>query len=76
MKLQVLQDGLGNSIGVYIPMHDWKVLIQKHQDLKDLVSIPKAKKKISELSGLLSADTANVMLKEVEESRKGWEMLS
>ena len=73
MKLQVLQDGFGNNTGVYIPMNDWKIISQRHLDLKELITIPKTKKKISELAGLLSSDTADAMLKEVEESRKGWE---
>ena len=73
MKLQVLQDAFGNNTGVYIPMNDWIIISQKHQDLKELVTIPKAKRKISELAGLLSTETANTMLKEVEESRKNWE---
>jgi hypothetical protein len=73
MRIQVLQDGFGNNTGVYIPMNDWNIISQKHQDLKELVTIPKTKRKISELAGLLSSETANAMLKEVEESRKNWE---
>jgi hypothetical protein len=73
MKLQVLQDGFGNNTGVFIPMNDWKIITQKHLDLKELITIPKTKKKISELAGLLSSDTADAMIKEVEESRKSWE---
>lgn len=73
MKLQVLQDGFGNNTGVYIPMKDWEIISQKHQDLKKLVTIPKAKRKISELAGLLSVDAANEILKEVEQSRISWE---
>lgn len=73
MKLQVLQDGFGNNTGVYIPMNDWEIISQKHQDLKGLVAIPKAKRKISELAGLLSSETANAMLEAIEQSRKGWE---
>jgi hypothetical protein len=73
MKLQVLKDGFGNNTGVYIPMNDWNIISQKHQDLKDLVNIPKAKIKISELAGLLSSETANEILKETEDSRENWE---
>ena len=73
MKLQVLQDGFGNNTGVFIPMNDWKIISQKHNDLKDLIVIPKAKKKISELAGMLSSDTADAMIKEIEESRNSWE---
>lgn len=73
MKLQILQDGFGNNTGVYIPMNDWKIISQKHTDLKELITIPKAKTKNSELAGMLSSETADAMIKEVEESRKSWE---
>lgn len=73
MKIQVLQDGFGNNTGVYIPMNEWKIISQRHIDLQELLSIPKSKNKISELVGLLSADTADAMIKDVETSRKVWE---
>jgi hypothetical protein len=72
MKIQLLQDGFGNNTGVYIPMNDWKIISQRHVDLQELLVLPKAKKKISELVGLLSAETADTMIKEVEISRKAW----
>lgn len=74
MKIQVLQDSFGNNTGVYIPMSDWKIISQKHSDLNDLVAIPKSKKKISELVGLLSSETSNELIQEIEESRKSWEV--
>ena len=41
--------------------------------LDELESKPAPKKKLSELAGKLSAETADAMLKEIEDGRKGWE---
>ena len=74
MRLQVIQDGQGKNTGVFIPINDWEVLTQRHKDLKELVSTePAPKKKLSELAGSLSYETAEAMLKHVEESRNEWE---
>ncbi len=74
MRLQVIQDGQGKNTGVFIPINDWEVLTQRHKDLKDLVSTePAPKKKLSQLAGSLSHETAEAMLKQVEESRNEWE---
>ncbi|TAG91274.1 MAG: hypothetical protein EAZ20_03405 [Bacteroidetes bacterium] len=74
MRLQVIQDGYGANTGIFVPMNDWNTIIQKHEDLKDLVNIePSPKKKLSELAGKLSAETADAMQKYVEESRNEWE---
>ncbi len=73
MKIQILQDGFGNNTGVYIPMNDWKIISSKHLDLNDLIYIPKNKKKISELVGQLSTESATEMIKDIEQSRKSWE---
>ncbi len=73
MQLQVLKDSFGRNTGVFIPMEDWNIISQKHEDLKALVNITKTKKKISDLVGALSDETANAMLKEVKEGREDWE---
>jgi hypothetical protein len=74
MKLQVIQDGYGNNTGVFVPISDWDVITQKHQDLKELVTIePGPKKKLSELAGALSKETADSMLNYVAESRQEWD---
>ncbi|MFI5138196.1 MAG: hypothetical protein ACHQIM_10240 [Sphingobacteriales bacterium] len=63
MKRQVIQDGYGNNTGVFVPITDWEVITQKHQDLKGLVNIePGPKKKLSELAGALSKETGEAML--------------
>lgn len=74
MSLQVIKDGFGQNTGVFVPINDWNTIIQKHEDLKALVNIePVAKKKLSELAGKLSHETAQAMQKYVAESRHEWE---
>ena len=74
MSLQVIKDGNGKNTGIFIPMSDWDSITQIHEDLKKLVSIePAAKKKLSDLAGSISKETANDMLGYVAESRKEWE---
>ena len=67
MQLQVLKDSFGRNTGVFIPMEDWNIISQRHEDLKALVNISKTKKKISDLVGALSNETANDMLKSIYE---------
>ncbi|MBK8672067.1 MAG: hypothetical protein IPN93_03510 [Bacteroidetes bacterium] len=74
MRLQVIQDEQGKNTGVFVPINDWNMIIQKHEDLKKLVDIePFPKKKLSELAGKLSTETAEAMQKQVAESRDEWE---
>lgn len=74
MRLQVIQDGYGKNTGVFVPISDWNILVQKHEDLKDLVDLePLPKKKLSELAGKLSQETAEAMIKSISESRNEWE---
>ena len=74
MKLQVIQDEQGKNTGVLVPINDWNIIIQKHEDLKTLVDIePLPKRKLSELAGKLSNETAEAIQKQVAESRDEWE---
>jgi len=74
MSLQVIKDGYGKNTGVFIPMSDWDIITQKHEDLRQLVPNERTpKKKLSELAGTLSHETAEDMLKYVAESRNEWE---
>ena len=74
MRLQVIQDGNGNNTGVFVPINDWNIIIQKHEDLKVLVNTdPIVKNKLSNLAGKLSHETAEAMQKYVSESRTEWE---
>ena len=55
-------------------MSDWNAIIQRHEDLKELITMETpAKIKLSELAGTLSKETAADMLKYVEEGRIEWE---
>ena len=50
------------------------MITQKYEDLKALVTIePAPKKKLSELAGALSKETAKAMLNYVAESRQEWD---
>ncbi len=75
MQLQIIKDGYGNNTGIFVPMNDWDAITQKHQDLKALVMVEPTprKKKLSELAGTLSTQTAEALLKHVEDSRNEWE---
>ncbi len=74
MRLQVIQDAYGQNTGIFIPINDWNTIVKKHEDLKILVNInPALKKKLSELAGKLSHETAEAMQKYVAESRNEWD---
>jgi hypothetical protein len=74
MKLHVIQDEHGKNTGFFIPIHDWNVIIQKHEDLKALVNIePTTKKKLSDLVGTLSHEIAEAMQNYVKENRNEWD---
>ena len=73
MSLQIIKDGYGINTGVFVPINDWEIIIQKHKDLKALIDIdPAPSKKLSELAGKLSHQTAKEMQKFVTESRYEW----
>jgi hypothetical protein len=36
MKLQVLQDNLGNQTGVYVPMEDWMLIKNNYPDIESI----------------------------------------
>ncbi len=36
MKLQVLQDNLGNQTGVYVPMEDWTLIKNNYPDIESI----------------------------------------
>ena len=74
MRLQIIQDGYGQNTGIFIPINDWLAIIQKYQGLKALVNIePAPKKKLSQLAGKLSNETADALHKYVADSRSDWE---
>ena len=74
MSLQVIKDGSGKNMGVFIPMVEWEEITRKHDDLKDMIPAePRPKRKLSELAGTLSHATADEMLNYVKDSRNEWE---
>jgi hypothetical protein len=36
MKLQILQDNLGNQTGVYVPIEDWTLIKSNYPDIESL----------------------------------------
>jgi hypothetical protein len=36
MKLQMLQDNLGNQTGVYVPIEDWSLIKNSYPDIETL----------------------------------------
>ena len=74
MPLQYVTDASGNQTAVVIPIDEWELLTQKHEDLKELATTSiKPKTKLSSLAGKLSEETANAMLSYVEEGRNDWD---
>lgn len=36
MKLQILEDGLGNKTGVFVPIEDWNIIKNNYPDIETL----------------------------------------
>ena len=74
MPIQYITDKQGTKTAVVIPIHEWKELTSKYEDLKNLeANTTKPKVKLSDFEGKLSHETAEAMLQYVAESRNGWE---
>jgi hypothetical protein len=76
MALQYLSDASGKPTAVVIPIKEWEMLKEKHQDLQQLEK-PNSihKKKPSDFAGTLPADIAEAMQAYVEKSRNEWDRL-
>ena len=70
MNLQYISDAQGKHTAVVIPIEDWNKITERHQDLKVL---EEPKKKPSDHFGTLSAETAQQMITDIEQSREEWE---
>ncbi|MDZ4667924.1 MAG: hypothetical protein SGJ00_08565 [bacterium] len=69
----MIKNGQGKDTGIFVPIQDWNTIIEKHEDLKELVEIKKSPKiKLSKLAGKLSVDTPKSMQKNILESRNEW----
>ncbi|MDX2128894.1 MAG: hypothetical protein SFU91_07660 [Chloroherpetonaceae bacterium] len=74
MAIQIIKGKDGLNTGVFVPIEEWITIIQKHEDLKNLVDLEqKPKRKISELAGTLSPEAGEALLKHVADSRNEWE---
>lgn len=74
MHIQVIQDSYGNNTGVYIPLNDWNKIVEKYQDLKNIADIDKLpQKKLSDLAGSLSKETAELLQKSIDKNRIEWD---
>lgn len=76
MSLQYLADYTGNPTAVVIPIREWKILVEKYSELKDLIPPAGDKKRIplmKEFEGLLSQEEGKSLLQHVEQSRKEWD---
>lgn len=65
MGLQVIKDGHGHDMGIFIPMNEWDRIVQKHEDLKELVQSEPKK------NGILTQkqeEMARQTLKEMDEN--------
>ena len=74
MRLQIIQEGYCQNTGVFVPINDWLIIIQKYHDLKALSNIElQPKIKLSQLAGKLSNQAADALKKYVAEGRQEWE---
>lgn len=74
MSLQLIKDENGKDAGVFVPINEWNEIIKTHSDLKALLAAPASpRKKLSELAGKLSAETANAMQQYIANSRREWD---
>ncbi|GAA4319563.1 hypothetical protein [Compostibacter hankyongensis] len=79
MSLQYISDQSGKHTAVVIPINDWKKMLNKHSDLKQLEKQsakdhPVAKKyKMADFVGTISTEMAETLQKHVEQSRNEWQ---
>jgi hypothetical protein len=74
MALQYLSDATGKPTAVVIPIKDWEILKEKHQDLQ-LLEKPASgsKKKPSDFRGSITKEMAQELNQYVEQSRREWD---
>jgi hypothetical protein len=70
MNIQYISDNLGNPTAVIIPIEDWKIISKK---LNDSLPDKKTKTEPSDFVGILSKETAQKMIFEIQKSRREWE---
>ncbi len=74
MPLQYISDNEGNHTAVLIPINEWQLIVQKHEDLKMLESGNSKSQKIkaSDYAGSMPADIASEFHKYIEKGREEW----
>lgn len=74
MPLQYLQNDVGETTAVLIPIEEWKAITESHADLAGLDrSVAKKNKKPSDYKGILSPALTEALQKHVQQSRKQWD---
>lgn len=75
MPLQYISDNEGNPTAVLIPISEWKLITNRHEDLKLLEQKPSKQnnRKPSDYAGTLPADIAEEMQKHIKKSRQDWD---
>ena len=75
MSLQYLRDKNNNITAVVIPISDWEMIIQTHQDINLMFhpEIKTSKKmKPSDYRGCIFSETADKLNAHIEKLRKEW----
>ena len=74
MALQYLSDASGKPTAVVIPIKEWEMLKERHQDLQQLEkSEVLIKRKPSDFRGSISKEMAHELNQYVEQSRREWD---
>lgn len=74
MSLQYLLDREGNRTAVLIPISEWRLILQKHEDLKELddsIIFDVKKIKPSDFAGSMPLNVAENFQSYVKEGREG-----
>ncbi len=76
MPMQYIKDNSGNTTAVIIPINEWKQIITKYQDLKQLEQPQAAKPekmKPSDFAGTLSEEGYQAINEHIKQVRNEWE---
>jgi hypothetical protein len=74
MPLQYISDNEGNHTAVLIPINEWQLIVEKHEDLKKM-ELSNSQDKVvkpSDFAGKMPSDIADEFHKYIEKSRQDW----
>jgi len=77
--LQYISDYTGKHTAVVIPISEWESIVRKYADLKLLEQESSQEKVLTgkytmgDFAGILAPDSADALLKHVEQSRSEWD---